>query len=491
MNLRLFFHTIPLAVFALFPACSDIEDEVFVASVGAGGVGGAGEVSSSASAMGGNGGALCPVVGAKPSWSKEWPYVVPDIDWSPDSQGFAFAASGESFTAGAFKGSIDWSNPPLLSNDSWYDVALAKFDPLGNVLWARRHIGHLLRFNLIPMSDGGVVLYGSIWGPVDFGGGPIEGEQNWFDEIIARFDTDGNHLWSRRTRLAGSGDGHLLSVARGPEDSLVVVGYFRGDVDLGTGFISTPIESPGSHDMDGFVLKIDSAGKSSWLHTYTGPGIHRIEKVSVNSAGTIGIAGVAAPQSVWDDGPLASDFPSDRAAIIAQLDKDGNQIFGRWLKDPDAPNTTASTNGLLVRPDNSMLVLASFAPIPFDQPAESKMQKWKSSGQLEWSVQDGKTLAPDASIVFAHFPPFQPNNQITTVVRTMGLVDMGFGECDTPQWFLLTHELDGTLSKIIPWHWSTTQGPDNQLVTCTSSPTPCGEVSCPGCTACCVFTHEP
>ncbi|KYG02086.1 hypothetical protein BE21_05660, partial [Sorangium cellulosum] len=47
-------------------------------------------------------------------------------------------------------------------------------------------------------ADGGLVLAGTVEGPTDLGGGPLEGAGRGSDIVVARLDAEGRHVWSKR-----------------------------------------------------------------------------------------------------------------------------------------------------------------------------------------------------------------------------------------------------------------------------------------------------
>ncbi|WP_437644232.1 hypothetical protein [Sorangium sp. So ce362] len=85
-------------------------------------------------------------------------------------------------------------------------------------------------------ADGGLVLAGSVEGPTDLGGGPLDGAGRGSDIVAARLDAEGRHVWSKRLgpgagRSGGrrSAAGVAASVDRG---HVLLAGTVEGSVDL-------------------------------------------------------------------------------------------------------------------------------------------------------------------------------------------------------------------------------------------------------------------
>ena len=98
-------------------------------------------------------------------------------------------------------------------------------------------------------ASGNVVLTGTFYGTVDFGGGALTSAGSG-DIFVAKFGSGGAHLWSKRF---GDGDYQYgIAVAVDASENAIVTGYFFGTVDFGGGAFT----SAGSQDI--FVVKFKS-----------------------------------------------------------------------------------------------------------------------------------------------------------------------------------------------------------------------------------------
>ena len=89
---------------------------------------------------------------------------------------------------------------------------------------------------------------GGFTGTMDFGGGAFTSAGN-DDIFVAKFDTNGNHLWSQRFGDSRPQSGRSLVVDG--SGKMIVAGAFFGTVDFGGG----PLTSAGDRDI--FVVKFD------------------------------------------------------------------------------------------------------------------------------------------------------------------------------------------------------------------------------------------
>jgi hypothetical protein len=114
---------------------------------------------------------------------------------------------------------------------------VAKLSDSGAALWAKvlptGSNGADARADaVLATADGGCVLAGSIPSPVNLGSGPL-GREGRTSAVFARFDSDGNLLWSRD--IQGEGDVLPTSADLAPDGSILVLGEFTGRIDFGRG----------------------------------------------------------------------------------------------------------------------------------------------------------------------------------------------------------------------------------------------------------------
>jgi hypothetical protein len=165
---------------------------------------------------------------------------------------------GNIFVSGNYSGMLDFGMGTITSKGV-SDLFVAKLDPDGNPLWTRS-FGDLstdiwARSIQVDPTDGGVWLFGSYMGTVDFGGGPLHSTstcmmpgEECFDAYLVKLDTDGNHLFSRQ--YGDSGD-VVTGAAIGPDGSPVLTGMFKTNIDFGNN-----VSLMNDNYTDAFVAKL-------------------------------------------------------------------------------------------------------------------------------------------------------------------------------------------------------------------------------------------
>lgn len=150
----------------------------------------------------------------------------------------AVDASGNVLVTGLFRGTVNIGGGNLLSAGI-DDIFMAKYSSSGVHQWSKRFGGTLsdLGFSVTTDALENVFLTGWFNGTVDFGGGALV-SAGTEDIVLARYNADGVHQFSRAYGSAGSDGGHGVTLdALG---NILLTGYFTGTVDFGGGGLVVP-----------------------------------------------------------------------------------------------------------------------------------------------------------------------------------------------------------------------------------------------------------
>jgi hypothetical protein len=166
-------------------------------------------------------------------------------------------ASGNVLVTGVFKGTVDFGGGALTSAGD-HDIFLAKYDANGSLLWSQRFGGTEgdAAHSVDTDGSGNVFVTGSFQGSADFGGGPLT-SAGGRDMFVAKYDPNGNHIWSKR--FGGVNHANASSLSVDGSGNVFVVGGFAGTADFGGG----PLTSVPLGATDIFVagmLKVSTVG---------------------------------------------------------------------------------------------------------------------------------------------------------------------------------------------------------------------------------------
>ncbi len=182
-----------------------------------------------------------------------------------DVYGVAADGSGNIAVTGTFQGSTTFGATTLTSAGG-SDAFVARYDALGNPVWARSAggAGSESGSGVAIDKSGNVVVTGYFGGTATFGGTTLT-SAGAYDVFVARYNAAGTVLWARS---AGGpiDDDTGNAVAVDGSGNVVVTGSFGGTATFG----GTTLTSAGTADV--FVAGYNSAGTLTWAHSGGGAG---------------------------------------------------------------------------------------------------------------------------------------------------------------------------------------------------------------------------
>lgn len=259
--------------------------------------------------------------------------------------GVAVAADGSCYVTGAFNGTATFGGVTLVSAGA-EDVFIAKLDPQGSVLWARRAggTGSQIARAISVSADGSAILAGSYTLSATFGSVTLPSAGN--QSFVAKIDSTGSFLWATR---ASTSDWVLHSaISTMGDGSALVTGGFQGTAT----FDNMTITSAGLADM--FVAKISSAGRWVWVRRAGGSGADQAYGISALPDETAVIVGRFAGTVSVGSTTVASNGSDDAFAL--RVDGSGNFLWARGFGGQGGDNGAA----VAALPTGALVVSGSF-----------------------------------------------------------------------------------------------------------------------------------
>jgi hypothetical protein len=159
-----------------------------------------------------------------------------------------------------------------LSNAGSDDLFLTKFDPLGNVLWAKRSgTSNTERsFSLATDLNNNVVITGGFYGSsITFASTTLSGSGG--NVFIAKYDPLGNVLWAKGA--GGNGTDLGSGISTDAAGNIYATGGFSSlSTNYTISFDNIPVSSTGSGDGNVYVVKYDALGNALWAKGIGGCG---------------------------------------------------------------------------------------------------------------------------------------------------------------------------------------------------------------------------
>jgi hypothetical protein len=234
----------------------------------------------------------------------------------------AVDVQGNILLQGVFATEVSWGGAKLkAAGGSDADIVLAKFDGNGNHLWSQRFGDQWneVAGGVAVDQAGNVTMTGSYDRSITFGTKQhlCAGESDIF---VARFGPDGALQWSKS--FGGQREDIGFGIATDDAGNITMSGWFMNKLKIDA------IELTSKGNKDALVIKLDSTGTVRWANSYGNRDHDQVRAMTIDHHGNPIIAGVF--RFNLDVGtaqlPLVSTFVAgDRAPrsdiFVAKLDK--------------------------------------------------------------------------------------------------------------------------------------------------------------------------
>ena len=246
-------------------------------------------------------------------WAKSSSDTLEDYSW-----GVAVDVFGNSYITGKYQTSVSFG-PYTLSGSLYSNIFIVKYDPSGNVLWAKSSQG--IGYNNLGTAvttdlNGNIYLTGFFDSTsISFGTQTIiNPNPHWYNAFLVKYDSSGNVIWA--TRPVGQGvNNEGWSVTCDLSGNIFLVGVTN-------------------YPNDGFIAKYDTSGNVIWSKSVTGSGgeVSCLEVTTDKTANLYVTGGFwSTPVNIGGDttlqqGPLDSD-----PMFIVKYDSSGTLLFAKAL----------------------------------------------------------------------------------------------------------------------------------------------------------------
>ena len=345
---------------------------------------------------------------SEPVWSKSFQtgysdYMVTD-------------AQGNTLLLGHFSGSLVFGATTLVSSGA-SDLYLAKLDPNGQVLWAKKFgdAANQISPNGVGVDpSGNITIAATLIGTTDFGGGGLSAGAGMFGFAVAHFDANGAHLWSKA--FQSSANLYCKGLDVDTAGGVVLAGELSGTVNFGNGALT----SAGATDI--FVAKLAGVtGNATWSKKFGDANSQGVTAVDTDGSNNIVLVGVHS--GVWGlGGPVMTAIASD--VYIGRLDNAGNWACSKTIDVAGTPTQVR------VDPLGAILITGTFTSaidlgggsLANNGMSDIYLAKFSSSCFFSWSKSFGgagndwdPSIAADST------------SNILLGAQTSGITDFGGG----------------------------------------------------------------
>lgn len=240
-----------------------------------------------------------------------WSAAFGDFFHGQNASGVATDSQSNIYITGSTITPIDFGNG-MLPFGGKQDAFLVKFGPQGSHIWSRA-IGDGAEDEGVDVAtdaDDNVVLTIGFEGKIEMGGQALIATPNSGDAAIAKFNSAGQHIWSKRLPMTGGWEAVYVDID--DAGNIVATCRFDGTVDFGGGSLNAT-------NVDLGIAKLDPAGNQVWGYRYGG--MAALVDPNAIAAGKLGeawVVGYLTGTVDFGQGPLMSAGGAD--AFLTRFD---------------------------------------------------------------------------------------------------------------------------------------------------------------------------
>ena len=270
---------------------------------------------------------------------------------------------------------------------------------------------------LVIDGSSNLVVHGTFFGTIDLGGGPMT-SVNFLDgdQYLARFDANGNHLWSVQYSPAGPGASYELAAVDAAGNIYITGSLFNSTtIDYGGGTLN----GPGM-----YIAKFNSSGVHQWSALY-GAGTPRA--IAADNANVV-VAGYTSTGLDFGGGTVGNAGGND--AFVAQFTSAGAHAWSAGFGDADDQGAM----DVAIDPSGNVLLAGSMeGTVDFGGGGltanllDMFVAKFNSSGAHQWSQVFDGLFTPGGGILVEVNIAAGPSNEVAVAGEFRNSVDFGGG----------------------------------------------------------------
>ena len=319
-------------------------------------------------------------------WSRQIGTHNNDRPW-----GIATDVNDDIYISGSTEGSLD-NNPNAGGTDAW----LAKYDTQGNLLWTRQlgTSGDDSSNGVATDVNGDIYISGSTESSLDSNPNAVSA-----DAWLAKYDTQGNLLWTRQLGTSSNDYASSNGVATDVNGDIYIYGNTTGTLD------ANPNARPGGSLFainDVWVAKYDTQGNLLWIRQFDFGALSNNRPyndfpngLEIDNSRNIYIAG----SSYRFDNEL-NPFGIYEDAWVVKYDTQGNLLWNKQLWNKQFANSPRDTvSGLSKDIKGNIYISGSKGGIDgtyITEPSNAWLAKYDTQGNLLWNKEFATPNIDDA-----------------------------------------------------------------------------------------------
>lgn len=235
-------------------------------------------------------------------------------------------ATGIPYVTGVFSGTATFGTTSLTS-DGDGDIFVAKYNPAnGEIIWAKKYGGENLQIgsSLCINSSGEIYLAGNFMTSAKIGTNTFTAAGD-LDSFIAKLNSEGEVIWAKQ--ISGPYSDIVASIVTDANGNCYATGYYIES----TSFDGLTLTSSGKSDI--FLSKFSSSGNLIWVKSAGSNDVDKGNSVAVDNTGNVYITGYFSNNALFGDKTLTTNGINNDL-FVAKFNSEGNI---NWVKQAGGP----------------------------------------------------------------------------------------------------------------------------------------------------------
>ncbi|RTY96035.1 T9SS type A sorting domain-containing protein [Flavobacterium sp. GT3R68] len=336
------------------------------------------------------------------------------------TRAIAADTAGNIYLTGQFLNTVDFDPSAATANLTshtvdFQDGFIAKYDGNGNYIWAKDIGGTTADPNpnaIAVNASGQVHIIGAFSGTVDFDPGTatnnLTATSEW-NNFMAKYDTNGNHLWANSVGAAANGYG--FNVIKINSSGLIhIAGNFRDTVDFDPSAATANLTSQGERDV--FMAQYNTNGNYIWAKASGGTGDANMGSIALDSNGNINSTGNFSKLFDFDPSGATQNLSSigNFDIFISKYSSAGAFLNAGIIGGYPTGDFAENENKVALGPTESIYVAGVFSNIVDFDPSPAKVNltalgqkdifiaKYTPAGNYSWAKSIGGVASESMSI---------------------------------------------------------------------------------------------
>ena len=255
--------------------------------------------------------------------------------------------SNNIITVGQFGATVNFdpkpsATPPaaVFTANGIYDMFIAKYNPNGNLMWAKAMGGSGQDYanSVVVDASNNVYVFGDFYNSIDYNPGApgqhtFTGQSGLSDMILLKYDSVGTLVWAKQ--IGGNSIDHSSALTIDSHGDLYLTGSFYATADFNPDTtVANTLTSLGQGDV--FISKYDKDGNFIWVKHIGAAGFQSVNNITADSQDNVIISGTFNDSPDFNPGagvdsiPVATQYGN--VVYFAKYDLNGNYIWSKGIQ---------------------------------------------------------------------------------------------------------------------------------------------------------------